>query len=417
MKAEIISVGTELLLGEIDDTNASFISRRLAALGVDVHFRHTVGDNLERLVQMLHNARRRADIIIMCGGLGPTQDDLTREALAELTQRPLHSVPEAEFRLRQFFAERGRTPTPSNFKQVMVPRGGELLDNPVGTAPGLWLQHEQNVFVAVPGPPPEMSEMIDHQVLPRLRLRLQLEGGVPLWTRTLRLAGVGESGVADDLHDLLAAQTDPSLALYASPGEVRVRMATKAAEESAAHLAFGPVEQEIRRRLGAAVYGVDDETMEVAVGQALVAAGATLATAESCTGGRLASRLTDVPGSTRYFQVGYVTYSNQAKQDLLGVPAELLEKFGAVSPEVAAAMAEGARQRSGADYAVAVTGIAGPDGGTPDKPVGLVYLAVSDAAGTETLQQSWPGSREQFKQRVSQLALDLVRRRVIGTDR
>lgn len=412
MKAEIISVGTELLLGEIDDTNASYISRRLAAVGLDVYYRHTVGDNLKRLVQVLSGARRRASVIVLCGGLGPTPDDLTREALAELTGRPLQTVPEAEMRLHRFFAERGRTPTPSNFKQCQVPRGGELLDNPVGTAPGVWLQHEQNLYIAVPGPPPEMREMIDSQVLPRLRQMLKKNG--TLWTRTLRLSGLGESQVADLLADLLAAQDNPTIALYASPGEVRVRLATKAPDEIAAQQVFAPVEQELRKRLGPAVYGVDDETMEVAVGQALLAAGATLAVAESCTGGLIASRITDVPGASRYFVAGYVTYSNQAKQDVLGVPADLLREKGAVSAECAEAMARGARQRSGADYAAAVTGIAGPGGGTPEKPVGLVYMAVADAQGVEVCRQLWPASREQFKQRVSQTVLDMIRRRIIG---
>lgn len=414
MKAEILSVGTELLLGEIDDTDASHISRRLAAVGIDVHFRHTVGDNLARILQMLRSARRRADIIILCGGLGPTPDDLTREALAELTQRPLQSVPEAELRLRQFFAQRERTPTDNNFKQCRVPRGGKLLPNPVGTAPGLWLEHEKNLFIAVPGPPPEMAEMVDHQVLPRLRQRLSTDSRKVLYSRFLCTTGLGESQVADLLADLLRDQDDPTLALYASPGEVRLRLATKAESEGEAEQVFLPVEQEVRRRLGPAVYGVDDETMEVALGQALLAAGATVAVAESCTGGLLASRITDVAGASRYFLAGYVTYSNQAKQDLLGVPPEAIAEHGAVSEQCAQAMAEGAHQRSGADYVAAVTGIAGPGGGTPEKPVGLVYIAVGEAAGTEVHRFVWPGSREQFKRRVSQIALDLLRRKVMG---
>jgi nicotinamide-nucleotide amidase len=414
LKAEIISVGTELLLGEIDDTNASYISRRLAAIGVDVFYRHTVGDNLQRLVQVLRTARRRAEIVILSGGLGPTPDDLTREALAELTQRPLVAVPEAELHLHRFFQERGRPPTASNFKQCQVPRGGELLDNPVGTAPGVWLTHERNTFIAVPGPPPEMREMIDGQVLPRLRQRLRTDGKGVLWARTLRLAGVGESQVADLLADLLAAQQDPSIALYASPAEVRIRLASKSPHELVASQVFAPVEQEIRKRLGAAVYGVDDESMEVAVGRALVAAGATLAVAESCTGGLIASRITDVPGASRYFLAGYVTYSNEAKRDLLRVSEEILQSYGAVSENCAEAMARGARERSGADYAAAVTGIAGPTGGTPDKPVGLVYMAIADDRGCAVERHLWPGSRDQFKRRVSQMTLDLIRRRIIS---
>jgi nicotinamide-nucleotide amidase len=414
LKAEILSVGTELLLGEIDDTNASFISRRLAALGVDVHLRHTVGDNLERMLQILTTARRRAQVIILSGGLGPTPDDLTREALAELTQRPLQTTPEAEFRLHQFFAARGRVPSNADLKQASAPRGAELLDNPVGTAPGIWLEHQDVIYVAVPGPPPEMREMIDNQVLPRLRERVRGEGGGVLYTRFLRLNTYGESQVADLLSDLLARQTDPSMALYASPGEVRLRLATKAPDEATAMRTILPAEQEVRARLGAAVYGVDDETMEVALGQALMAAGATVALAESCTGGLVASRITDVPGASRYFLAGYVTYSNEAKTDVLGVDPQLLAEHGAVSEEVARAMAEGARRRSGADFAAAITGIAGPGGGTPEKPVGTVYIAVADAQGTEVVHNQWGGSRAQFKQRVSQLTLDLLRRRVIG---
>ena len=421
MKAEIFSVGTELLLGEIDDTNASFLSRRLAALGVDVHLRHTVGDNLKRLVQMLTAARRRAPVVLLTGGLGPTPDDLTREALAALTQRPLQAVPEAEIRLSQFFATRGRVPSNADLKQASAPRGAELLDNPVGTAPGIWLEHQDVIYVALPGPPSEMREMMDNQVLPRLRARVRLEAALApgggdglLYTRFLRFTGVGESQVADRLSDILAAQQDPSLALYASPGEVRLRLATKAGDEATAQRIFQPVEQEIRTRLGTAVYGVDDETMEVALGQALLVAGATVAIAESCTGGLIASRITDVPGASRYFLAGYVTYSNEAKTDLLGVSPELLEAHGAVSEACAAAMAEGARRRSGADYAAAVTGIAGPGGGSAEKPVGTVYLGVSDAEGTSVVHNFWPGSRAQFKQRVSQITLDLLRRRVIG---
>ena len=413
LKAEIISVGTELLLGEIDDTDASYLSRRLAELGVDVHFRHTVGDNLRRIVQTLSSARRRADLLVLCGGLGPTPDDVTREALAELTQRPLQSSSSAELKLRQFFAARGLEPTPNNLQQCQVPRGGELLDNAAGTAPGVWLEHESTVFVALPGPPVELQTVFEQQVFPRLRQRLQAEGALTLYTRSLRTSGVGESVLAEQIGDLLAGQRDPTLGVYASPGEVRIRLATKAAGSAEAERTFGPVEQELRRRLGAHVYGVDDESLETAVGNALLAAGATLAVAESCTGGLIASRITDVPGASRYFLAGYVTYSDQAKRDLLGVPEALLAEHGAVSAECAEAMAHGAWQRSGATYGLSVTGIAGPGGGTPDKPVGLVYLGVSHQPGAVVQRFLWPGTREQFKRRTSQLALDLLRRFII----
>jgi len=414
LKAEIVAIGTELLLGEIDDTNATYISRELTTIGVDVYLRHTVDDDLGRIVQVLGAAMRRSDVVIVCGGLGPTPDDLTREALAQVTSRALQTVPGAEQHLRQFFAQRHRTVTENNLKQCQVPRGGQLLDNPVGTAPGILVEHEGSTLIAVPGPPPEMREMMHSHVMPYLRDQLHERGDVPLFTRSLRLADIGESTAAEQLADILDNQTDPALALYASPGEVRVRMWTKAESQSEANKKLGSLEQLVRQRLAEHVYGVDHETMEVALGQALLAAGATLAIAESCTGGLIASRITDVPGSSRYFLNGYVTYSNESKQRLLAVEPELIARHGAVSAECAQAMAQGARLASAADYALAVTGIAGPDGGTPEKPVGRVYIAVDDESGGVIQQFDWPGTRSQFKRRVSQMALNLVRKRVLG---
>ena len=414
MKAEIVSVGTELLLGETEDTNASYISQQLTQVGIDVHLRHTVDDDLGRMVQVLQDARRRSEVIIITGGLGPTPDDLTREALAEVTGRPLYSVPEAECRLEEFFLSRGRRPTASNFKQCQVPRGGRLLPNACGTAPGILLEHEGCTFIALPGPPPEMRDMFTTDVMPYLRGEIRDAEGQELFTSTLRMCDMGESAAADLLADILDNRADPALALYASPGEVRLCISTKAKCEAEARRRLSGVEQEVRQRLGAHVYGTDGETMAVAVGQALVAADATVAVAESCTGGLVASRITDVPGSSRYFLAGYVTYSNEAKQQMLGVSDQILKQHGAVSEQCARAMAEGTRAASGADYALAVTGIAGPGGGTPEKPVGLVYLVVADEQDTVCQQFNWPGTREQFKQRTSQMALNLVRKRVLG---
>ena len=414
MKAEIVCIGTELLLGEIDDTNATYISRELSALGVDVHLRHAVDDDLDRMVQVLGAAMRRSDLIIICGGLGPTPDDLTREALAQVTSRALQTVPAAEQQLRSFFTQRGRTVTANNFKQCQVPRGGQLLDNPVGTAPGILVEHENCTLIAVPGPPPEMQEMMIRHVLPYVRGKLLAAHQAPLYTRSLRTADIGESDLATRLGDILDAGADPAVALYASPAEVRIRMSTKAASPAEANRKLGSAEQAIRQRVGDHVYGLDNETMEVALGQALLAAGGTIVTAESCTGGLIASRITDVPGSSRYFLNGYVTYSNESKIRLLGVPEDMIAQHGAVSEECARAMAEGARNNGGADYAVAVSGIAGPEGGTPEKPVGRVYIAVGDEQGTICEQHDWPGTRSQFKQRVAQMALNLVRKRVLG---
>lgn len=414
MKAEIIAVGTELLLGEITDTNATFISQQLAGIGVDLHFRHTVGDNLGRLVGVLRTAMGRSEAIILCGGLGPTEDDLTRDALAEATGRPLRRDAAAVEHLTALFMARGRVPSEANFKQCDVPQGGELLDNTCGTAPGLLVEHEGTVLFAVPGPPPEMREMMTREVLPRLAARVTAEEGGILHSRMLRLADIGESDVATRLADLISTQTDPTIALYASPGEVKVRLATKDRDAEAARVRLDALAARITEVLSAHIYGVDDEGMEAAVGRLLRERGQTLAVAESCTGGMIASRITDVPGASEYFLAGVVAYANAVKTQLLGVPEGLLAQFGAVSEECARAMAEGARAAFGTDYAIATTGIAGPGGGTPEKPVGLVYVAVADARGTVVEGFGWPGTREQFKQRTSQMGLNLLRKRIVA---
>ncbi len=413
LRAELVSIGTELLLGEIVDTNAAYMSQRLAEIGVDVHFRHTVGDNLGRIVSVLELAMSRSEVVLICGGLGPTQDDLTRESIAEVTERPLVSDPEAEECLREFFARRGFTPTPNNLKQTTVPRGGELLDNHCGTAPGLYVEHDDKLLIAVPGPPAEMREMMQFQVLPRLRERLG-DALSPVHTRVLRLTDIGESTLVSEIDDIIREQTDPTIAPYAAPGEVTLRLATKAGDECNAGRRLDQMEARLRERVGRFVYGVDDETMEVAVGKALRESNAAVAVAESCTGGLIASRITDVAGSSEYFLGGVVAYADEVKQRVLGVPAETLAEFGAVSEETARAMVTGVRELYGSDYALATTGIAGPGGGTEAKPVGLVYVAVADDRGTECRRQNWPGTREQFKRRVSQNALNLLRKRILG---
>ncbi|MFW5868523.1 MAG: competence/damage-inducible protein A [Armatimonadota bacterium] len=413
MKAELVSVGTELLLGEIVDTNAAYMSQRLAELGVDVHFRHTVGDNFDRVVSVLELALSRSDAILICGGLGPTQDDLTRESVAEVTGRPLASDPDAEEHLREFFARRGYTPTPNNLKQATVPEGGRLLGNTCGTAPGLFVEDDGKLIFAVPGPPAEMREMMQREVLPILCERLGDEL-TPVYVRVLRMADIGESSLVAEIDDIIEQQTDPTIAPYAKPGEVTLRLATKAADEDEACRKFDEMEARLRERIGQYIYGVDDETMEVAAGNALRDRGATVAVAESCTGGLIASRITDVAGASDYMLGGVVAYANEIKQRVLGVPAEVLAEHGAVSEQTARAMAVGVRELYGADYGLSTTGIAGPSGGTEKKPVGLVYVAIADADGVICAELNWPGTREQFKRRVSQNALNMLRKRVQG---
>jgi nicotinamide-nucleotide amidase len=403
------------LLGEIVDTNAAYMSQRLAEIGVDVHFRHTVGDNPGRIVSVLELALSRSDVVLICGGLGPTQDDLTRESVAAVTGRELVTDPDAEDHLREFFARRGHVPTSNNLKQATVPSGGRLLENTCGTAPGLCVEDDGKLIFAVPGPPTEMREMMQRQVLPILCERL---GGElrPVYTRVLRMADIGESSLVAAIDDIITRQTDPTVAPYANPGEVTLRLATKAATESEAARRLDAMEATLRERIGRYIYGVDGETMEVAAGNALRERGATVAVAESCTGGLIASRITDVSGSSEYMLGGVVAYANEIKQRVLGVPAETLAEHGAVSEPTARAMALGARELFGADYAVATTGIAGPTGGTEEKPVGLVYVAIADADGVICEELNWPGTREQFKRRVSQNALNMLRKRVLGVE-
>lgn len=413
MKAEIVSVGTELLLGEIVDTNASYLSQKLAELGIDVHYRHTVGDNLARLTQVITTALSRSDIVILTGGLGPTDDDLTREGIAAATGRPLIRVPQSEQWLREFFASRNRPLADSNLKQADAPEGAEHMPNSCGTAPGIYMEWQGKYLFAAPGPPTELREMTERTILPLLRRALGETN--QLFTRSLLMADIGESQVADALKDLINSQVDPTIAMYASPALVRVRLATKAPDEATAQTRFAPVETEIRRILANHVFGVDEDTMAGVIGKLLVERQATLAVAESCTGGLIASKITDIPGASEYFVTGIVAYANETKQRLLGVPAGLLAQYGAVSEECARAMAEGVRADSDADYAIATTGIAGPGGGTDEKPVGLVFIAIARRDGeTTVLSQFWPGNREQFKQRVAQMALGLLRKTILG---
>lgn len=413
MTAAIVTVGTELLRGRIVNTNSAWISQRLTQAGLDVLEHATVGDDLNDIVAVLRRVATHAKVVIITGGLGPTQDDLAREALSEFTGRPLEVDPAAVEHLKAFFAHRGFTFTGNNVKQASRPEGAELMENTCGTAPGLYLEHNGAVFVAVPGPPAEMQEMMERLVLPRLLDSTGHEAAHrPI--RRLRLCDVGESTVADCLQDLMSPGANPSVAPYASPGEVVLELTARGATEAEAATMLEATEATIRERLQDHVYGVGDENMEAALGRALREAGKTIATAESCTGGLIASRITDVPGASDYFLQGVVSYSNEAKKALLGVPEAMLAEHGAVSEPVARAMAEGVRERAGADYGVSVTGIAGPTGGSDEKPVGLVFMAVSDEAGTVVQKNVWPGTRSQFKARVSQNALNMARKRVLG---
>lgn len=408
MRAELIMIGTELLLGEVVDTNASFLAVKLAHCGVDLYYKSTVGDNLSRGKEVLEQALRRSDLVIISGGLGPTEDDLTRDIVSLVTKRELVEDSGVAQDVQNWFYERYGTQTqipPHNRKQALFPRGSHVLANPVGTAPGFWLDLDGQSIIALPGVPHELKTIFSTSVEPVL---LSQTSGQRLVTRNLNFVGIGESRLEEILQDLLAKQSNPTMALYASGGKVRVRLTAKASSQADALSLIEPLTDEIQARTKGYLYGLDGQTLEEVVGHQLMEGGLTVALAESCTGGLVSHLLTNVPGSSSYFQRGYVVYSNQAKQEDLGVPADTLRKFGAVSPETAKAMSEGVRLEAGTDFGLALTGIAGPGGGSPEKPVGLVYISLASSSDTIVQRHLWRGTREQIKNRSALAALQLL---------
>jgi nicotinamide-nucleotide amidase len=406
MRAEIVSVGTELLLGQIVDTNAAKLGRALSELGIAVYRRTTVGDNHDRLLTALRSALTENDIVITIGGLGPTMDDITRDVLAEAIGDTLRHDEAYAHRLTAWFRAR-KIPMPESvLRQAMVPTEGRALNNPNGTAPGLFFDKNGKIGIALPGPPNEFNPMVDNEVIPVLREKTGGKGTIR--SRVLRICNMGESLVEEKVKDLMG-DDNPTVAPYAKTGEVHLRVSAYADDVEAAEKLIEPRIEEIKRRLGDHVYAFDDESLEVAVIRLFTESGLTISTAESCTGGVLSSRLTDVPGSSAVFMGGVVSYTNEAKTDLVAVPAELFSSVGAVSPDVAEAMARGARERFGTDFAVGITGIAGPDGGTPEKPVGLVYIGVAGPGGVRVEKNLFLGSRADIRYRAAQYALVMLR--------
>lgn len=387
--AEILCVGTELLLGEVINTNAAYLSRALATLGISVYHQTVVGDNPLRLRAALSEAVSRADLVVMSGGLGPTYDDLTKETVASLLGKSLVMHAPTLTAIEAFFASRDgglSSMTPNNRKQALVPEGATVFDNPNGTAPGLAVEAENGtLLVLLPGPPRELEPMTDRSLIPFLESRVDSV----LVSHNLHVLGMGESAVEDALRALMQEAENPSVAPYAGDGEVRLRVTAKAPTREAAEALCHPVIERIRRSpVGRFIYGIDVGHIECALVEELARRGMTLATAESCTGGLIAKRITDVSGASRVFVGGGVTYTNQMKTELLGVPQEILDAHTEVSEEAARAMARGARLRFGTDVAVSTTGYAGPGGGTPRDPVGTVYVGVSTAQGETALRLS-----------------------------
>jgi nicotinamide-nucleotide amidase len=414
VRCEIIGVGTELLLGQIINTNAAWIGQRLADVGWDC-LRHTVvGDNERRIAETIREALDRADAVIVTGGLGPTQDDVTREALAAVAGVSLVRQPELEQWLRERFARMGvQRMAEMNLRQADVHEGARVIDNPRGTAPGLIVEIDGKPTYAVPGVPREMEGMLERVVLPDLAARAG--EGRAIVSRTLRTVGVGESRLAERLTPLWeeAGAGQVTLAYLASPGEVRVRLTAVGATREEALAEIAPVEARVRQELGDIVYGTDDETLEAVVGRLLRERGLSLATAESLTGGLLGGRVTGIAGASDYYLGGVVAYAADAKASQLGVAPDLLAAEGPVSEQVAAAMAAGARGAFGADLGLAATGVAGPTEQS-GRRVGTLCLGVADAAGTATRTLTAPGDRTQVRLWTCSVALDLLRRRLEG---
>jgi nicotinamide-nucleotide amidase len=414
VNAEIIAVGSEMLTPYRMDTNSLYLTEQLNLLGVDVIFKSIVGDDLRRLVAAAQHGLFRSDILIFSGGLGPTEDDLTREAVAEALGLTLRRDPEILARLEKRFAERGWKMSANNTKQADVLEGASVLPNPNGTAPGQWLSGNFNkrdhIIVLLPGPPHELKALFEAEVRERLRAK------VPpafLAVRTLKIAMLGESAVDARVAPIYKRYSDIETTILAGAGEIELHFKTRAASQDAAQRRVDEVAGVVEDELDDAVYSRNGESLEQIVGYWLQMRTATVAVAESCTGGLLAERITSVSGSSRYFLGGAVVYSNALKTELAGVPAEMIERHGAVSREVAAALAEGIRYRCESTLGIGITGVAGPNGGTAEKPVGLVFHAVASSTGTEVVQRNFPGDRKRIRRFASTMALDMVRKKLM----
>ncbi|MDR3690359.1 MAG: competence/damage-inducible protein A [Fimbriimonas sp.] len=410
MTAEIVSVGTELLLGQIVDTHAPLMARILAECGIGCTHRATVGDNMDRLVATLKQALGRADVVVTIGGLGPTVDDLTRDGIAIALDDTLEEVPEVAHKLRAFFESRGVQMTHSNLKQALKPTCAELIDNPNGTAPGLICQKGGKAVLALPGPKGEFDPMAQGPVRQFLE---QLQGGQVIHSRVLRIIGLGESLVEERVRDLMDGE-NPTVAPYAQTAECHLRVTARAADREAAELMIDPVVDEIRNRIGNHLYGFNETTIEMATLDLLVERGETVSVAESMTGGALGARITSVPGSSKAFRGGVIVYTVDAKQTLLGIDSGLLTEFGPVSEETAKAMAETVRERLGSTYGVAITGNAGPTADVDGKPVGLAYIAVAGPDGVTVDKAQYRGLREDIQRRATQTALSQLRWKLLS---
>lgn len=407
MVAELISVGTEILMGNIVNTNAAYLSRKLAQIGLSVYYQSTVGDNKERLAQAMKQAISRADVVILSGGLGPTKDDVTKEVAAEVLGRTMSLDERTMERIREYFVRvKKDTITENNWKQAMVPEDAIILDNHNGTAPGIIMEEKNTAVILLPGPPNELTLMFEESVLPYL----QKDEKKVLYSRMVKVCGIGESQAETMIQDLIDSQSNPTIAPYAKTGEVHFRVTALASTKEEGRALVKPVVEELKKRFKKAVYTTKEEvTLEEKLVKMLKKRGLTMSTAESCTGGMIAAKLVNVSGVSEVFRSGAVTYANEAKMQLLGVKKKTLRKYGAVSAQTAEEMAIGAVMNLDTDVAVAVTGIAGPDGGTKEKPVGLVYIGCYVCGQVNVYECHFTGTREKIRESTTIMALNLIR--------
>jgi nicotinamide-nucleotide amidase len=410
MKAIIISIGDELLIGQVINTNAAYIAEKLNSVGIEVKRMMTVGDEEDEVVQALDEAFAEYDVICTTGGLGPTHDDVTRNAVCRFLQTDLVVNEEALENVRRIVNLRNLPLTKLNEDQALVPRGCEVMQNPHGTAPGYFFHRGGKHLAVMPGVPYEMKPMMENSVVPYFQ---RYGTGQAIRHRTLKTTGIPESFLFQQLGKLDELLDGARLAFLPAPTGVRLRISVQEENPAAAEKKIQDVEKRIRERAGKYIYGVEDEELELVVGRLLTERKRTIAVAESCTGGLITDKITDVSGSSNYFERGVVTYSNRSKVEILGVPDELIQQHGAVSSEVAKSMAEGIRRISGSDIGLSTTGIAGPTGATPDKPVGLVWIGYSDERETIALKFNFGDDRRRVKERAAQAALELVRRKLL----
>ena len=410
MIVELISVGTEILLGNIVNTNAAYLAEKCAQLGLQCFFQTSVGDNEERLKMVLTTALDRSDIVILSGGLGPTEDDLTKEVVASVLGKELFMDEHSKQRIQEYFDKRGKKITDNNWKQAMIPKGAVIIDNENGTAPGVIMEENGKMVILLPGPPNELIPMFENSIVPYLSEKTK----ETIYSQTVKICGVGESLAETMIKDLLEEQTNPTIAPYAKTGEVHLRVTAKAEDEKSAKKLCKPIVKELKSRFGADVYTTEENTtLEKSIVDLLVANDLTISTIESCTGGLVAGRLINVPGVSEVFKAGYVTYSNKAKRKIVGVKKTTLHKYGAVSEQVASEMAKGASLLSKADVTVSVTGIAGPDGGSDEKPVGLVYIGCNVKGKITVEKFQFSGSRAKIRETAVANALVLLRKCIL----